>query len=49
MAIRTGTIPRQIKAGNEQRPKGTTSFTPKAAARFSAARNCSRRSLAACA
>ncbi len=29
MAIRTGgTIPRQIKAGNEQRPKGTTSFTP---------------------
>lgn len=47
MAMRTGTIPRQMKAGKEQRPKGTTSFTPRAAARFSAARNCSRRSLAA--
>ncbi len=49
MAIKTGTMPRQIKAGKEHKPKGTTSFTPSAAARFSAARNCSRRSLAACA
>jgi len=49
MAISTGTMPKQIKAGREQSPKGTTSFTPKAAARFSADLNCSRRSLAACA
>ncbi len=49
MAISTGTMPRQIKAGSEQSPKGTTSFTPKAAARFSAARKRPRRSLAACA
>ena len=43
----TGTTPRHTNAGREHRPSGTTSFTPSAAARCSAALFRSRRSRAA--
>ena len=43
----TGTTPRQTNAGREHRPSGTTSCTPRAAARCSAALFRSRRSRAA--
>ena len=46
-ASSTGTTPRQMKAGSEQSPSGTTSLTPREAARFSAARKRSRLILAA--
>ena len=46
-ASSTGTTPRQMKAGSEQSPSGTTSLTPSEAARFSAARKRSRLILAA--
>lgn len=46
-ASSTGTTPRQMKAGSEHSPSGTTSLTPKEAARFSAARKRSRLILAA--
>ncbi|MDQ0866739.1 hypothetical protein QF036_004320 [Arthrobacter globiformis] len=46
-ASSTGTTPRQMKAGSEHSPSGTTSLTPREAARFSAARKRSRLILAA--
>lgn len=45
-ASTTGTTPKQTNAGRAQRPSGMTSFTPSAAARFSASRWAERRSCA---